>query len=344
MGKKASEAVNDPVVKTVAAGAAGFVVAGPVGAAVAAGAVAGNESFKEQEGRQKDAIEELKGLKQTSKTDSTRTDTQEIDQTQTSQTTFDPKSAQESQLLDASVDNFSQQQRLVNAQEQDLQRLGALENQSRGVLGDINSGDAFNVSSSEQARINNLRDSNIEASRFAVDDLLNERLAEVEADAARRGIRGQAFTQLQGDAIATGAKNLNQASLEANRIASQQAIDLPGQRVATQANVAGGLVNVQEQQRQQAINNRQLLQDPAALRQLRDERLRGGKTTASNTGTTTNTTTDSVSTEGTGQGVAAAIAARGQSPGRFGSILGTTLEAAGVGARFAGAGGGGGGG
>lgn len=205
---------------------------------------------------------------------------------QVSKTTFDPKSTVEKRLERDQLSAYAQQKKLVADQEKDILAREGLQNDSRDRLSSVLSGDAFELSGSEDARINRLRDANIGASSDAVNLLLNERLAEVEADAAARGVRGQAFSQLQGDAIGEAARNLNTATLDANRIAGQQAIDMPGQRVGIQASTANTNSAFADSLQQQAIENNNMLQDPTLKKQLQDERLAGGTNTTSGTSNT----------------------------------------------------------
>ena len=230
---------------------------------------------------------------------------------QTSQTTFDPKGRQERTLEKASVSNFIAQNRLAQDAEKDIAARQGLEQQARGTLGDITSGDAFELSQGEQGRIDRLTEAGLARGDDRINRLLNERLAGLEADAASRGLRGQAFTQLQSGALDTAAQEATTQQLAAEERAAQLGIQLPGQRVAVQAQTAGGLATFADQARQQAIQNRQALQDPVLLQQLRDERLRSGKTQTTGGTTTSQTTTD----ETTGAGVAGILQAQAQAPG-----------------------------
>lgn len=250
--------------------------------------------------------------------------------TGTSQTTFDPRSRQEQSLLDASIGAYGDQKKLVDQQTRDIQARSGVQTSARGTLQDVLGGNAFDLSQGEQGRINSLRDANIAASSNAVNDLLTQRLGEVSADAARRGVRGQAFSQLQGDALGEAAKSLERSTLDANKLASQQAIDMPASRVGIQAGTAGQFADFQDQLQQQAIQNKQALQDPVALQQMLDERLKGGKTV---TGDTTSTTGKSVKT-GLGQeeilGAASQIPGdSGAKTGAFGTIFGGIMGASG---------------
>lgn len=279
----------------------------------------------------KDALETAKDLKTTTQESGTQTTSG------TQQTTFDPRSREEQQLLDASIGNYGKQQALVDQQTKDIQARMGVQDAARGSLTNILGGEAFNLSAGEQANIDRLRQSNIDIGSNAVNALLTERLGEVSADAARRGVRGQAFSQLQGDALGEAAKSLERTTLDANRLASQQAIDMPAARVGIQAGSAGQMSGFADELQQQAIQNRQSLQDPVAMQALLDERLKGGKTTTGGT-----TSTDGTSTK-TGLGQEEIVAGMAGITGKSGAktaggmgILNTVFGALG--------GGGGGGG
>ena len=279
---------------------------------------------KEQDDRFDKAIQDTKDLQLES---SSKTNT-----AGTSQTTFGKAGKTEQALTKASVDAFNAQKNLVNQQAQGIKDRQGLQTSAREGAQGILSGDAFNLSNSEQSRIDAMRGANIDASRFAVDELLNERLANLSADAASRGVRGQAFSQLQGDAVAAGARELNMGTLDANRIAAQQAIDLPGQRVGAQSGIAQNFAGFADAQQQQAIQNQQLLQDPIALAQARDERLRGGKT--STTGSTSTSSIQDVDPSGIILAKAGAPGEKGAKVAANQAAVGTAVDVAGVGSKF----------
>lgn len=282
------------------------------------------KAAKEADERTQKALDKAKDLKTT--TDESGTSTT----SGSSKTTFDPRSGTEQQLLDASVGAYGDQKKLVDQQSKDIEARSALQTGSRDSLGNVLSGDAFNLSAGEQGNIDRLRQSNIDASSNAVNDLLTQRLGEVSADAARRGVRGQAFSQLQGDAVGEAAKSLERSTLDANKLAAQQAIDMPAARVGIQAGTAGKFADFGDQLQQQAIQNRQQLQDPVAMQALLDERLKGGSTDTTGTTATTGKSTK------TGLGQEEILGAQANLPGSsgaktgaFGSIFGGVMGAAG---------------
>ena len=276
----------------------------------------------EQDARFDKALASIEGKKLETDTSTTNT----VDTQSSNQTIFDPKSKVEQGLTDDSIAAYEAQQGLVQNQMAGIDAREGVQGGARDTLGDVFSGDAFNLSNSEEMRINRLRDANIGASSNAVNELLTQRLAEVEADAARRGLRGQAFSQLQGDAIGSAATELNRATLDANQLASQQAISMPGQRVGVQAGAAQGMADFADLLEQQAITNQNLLQDPIALQQARDERLKGGKQVQTNTGSTTVQTSQSSDIDPSGL-----LQAKAQAPGKKASKVAANQATAGTG-------------
>lgn len=336
-GKSASEVFSSPEAQTlgVAAGATGLA---PTLVPALKGA-AGNpqnpfgEAALEDQRRAEEAFKKAQGLQTT--VEQAGTNAVKGTTSQTSGTTFAPATKAEQELRDASIANFQKQQGLVNQFEQDITgRLGT-QTAARGGLESILGGQAFELTPGEQERINALRSADIAASSNAVNELLDQRLAETQADAARRGIRGQAFTQLQGDAAREAARTLERATLEANRTAASNALALPGQRAGIQASTAGQFADFASAAQQQAIANRQQLQDPVALQQLLEERLRGGTTTS--TQTTDQTTSTADKRVGTGEGAANILAAGVGLPGEKSAKIGGALEALGAGAKVIGA-------
>ncbi len=314
---------------TSAAGAGTLGIAGVVGS-MAHGM--GSDAAQSDLDRADEALKTAAGLKTTADSTGTNATTGTSDQTST--VTFAPKTTEEQALLDASIKSYEDQTRLVDDQEAGITgRLGT-QGQARDALGNILGGQAFDLTPSEMARIEALRGADISASSNAVNQLLTERLGETAADAQRRGLRGQAYTQLQGDAIGQAARELNTATLDANRTAAGHALSMPGQRVGIQAGTAGAFADFADAARQQAIQNRGTLQDPVALAALRDERLKGGTTT--NTGTTTQTGTTAGQQVDTGGGQAAILAAGLDKPSADAGGLATLLEVGGLAAKGAG--------
>ncbi len=288
---------------------------------------------KAAEKKRNSLLEELKKAEVTttgessSVTDTTGTSRQE------SQMMFDPKSAQEQALLDQSLSNLSQQQNLVTQQEAGIAGREGLQTGARDTLGGVLSGEAFQTTDLERGRIDAVRQADLDIGSRQIGGFLDERLAQLQADAAQRGVRGQAFSQLQGDVVGEAASSLESRVLEANKQAAQSEIDITGQRVGQQAGIAGGLADFSDQARQQAIANREGLRNPAELAAMRDERLKGGKqvTTGSNT-SRSNTTGTSSSTQ-VGGGFAGAATQFAGMPTSQQSGLATGIQVANLGVK-----------
>lgn len=311
MGGTAGEVLDaaGPVGGAIIGSAAGGQILGPAGALLggAAGAGAGGLSMpsdpfgaKAAQQQRQQAIEDIKNLEVTRDVNQDMTTTQE----QTSTTELAKKSKTQEELEQSSLDNFLAQQEMVKSLEGDIEGRAALQNAGRGVLGDVASGQAFALSPEEQQRINALRQSEIDVGSQAVNQMLDQRLGELQANLAQRGVRGQAASQLQADTLGEATQSLERRMLAANQNAAQQALSMPGQRVGIQAQVGQGLADFQEQAKQQAITNRNQLQDPALLRALREENL--ATATKKSTGTTRQSGT--VNTVSQGEGAAGAIA------------------------------------
>lgn len=319
VAKKATGAAAGGVAGNILLGPAGAVVGaasggnigGPLGDAGdklfgGAGSVAGTftgdnaaAAAREQDSRFDKAIEEAKKLEVTNDVKNTSN--------QTTQTTFDPRTGVENELLNASINNFNQQQNLASDFESGIRDREGLQSGARDSLGGILSGDAFNVSQGEQARIDALTGAQLSQGESRVNRILDERLGQLNADAAQRGVRGQAFSQLQTGLVSEAADQLTEQQLAANVTGANLALELPGNRVGLQAQTAGGLAAFGDDAKQQAIQNREGLQNINALNQIRDERLKGGKT--STTGSSTTSSTQK------GGGVANILAAKAGSAG-----------------------------
>jgi hypothetical protein len=324
----AAEVFSSPEAKVVGA----TLLGGVVGGGMVMGAQTGAAAAREQDARYEDAIDQAKN--HTVETVQSGTESTTGATNQVSQTEFAPRSPEEQRLLDASISQYGQQAGLVDQYEAGITGRAGTQTAARDTLGGIMSGDAFALTGDEQSRINALRGADISASSNAVNALLTERLGEVSADAARRGVRGQAFSQLQGDAIGEAAKSLERSTFEANRTAAQNALAMPGQRVGIQAQTAGGFADFQDAAMQTAIKNRADLQDPVAMQALLDERLKGGKTSTS--GTTSQTSATSGNQGVTGAGVTDIMAAQAGTPGEKAAGTAGAMGALGTMANIAG--------
>jgi len=205
-------------------------------------------------------------------------------ETATTQKNIVPAGALEQQLQNQSLDNYAQQQSIVNDLQNRLGLYDSIQQQAIGNTQDILSGQAFNLTPQEQTQLNDLRQSLIAESQAPVQQLIDTNLRKVASSAGQRNIRGQALTEQSGRVIQTGAEQLGAASRAANSQVANLAAGLPYQRVAAQQNSLNAGLNMRNALAQQAINNRSLTQNPALLQSLLRERLSGGSSTTTQAG------------------------------------------------------------
>jgi hypothetical protein len=186
---------------------------------------------------------------------------------------YGQKTQEQIDLENMSRQQYLAQQGLVSDMQSQLAGRQELAQNAQGTVGDIMGGSAFALTPDEQQRIDAMRQADIAASQNAVQGLLDQNFASLNADMARRGVRGQAASQLQGSTLNTAADQLNRATLEANRNAGQMALQMPGQRVGIQANTAGQFANFGDALQQRAFNNMQTLQNPTLMNQYQNERI-----------------------------------------------------------------------
>lgn len=184
-------------------------------------------------------------------------------------------------LQNQSFSNYMQQLALQNQQENSISGGANIQGSSRNVLDSILGGGSFNLSPEEQQRIENVRSATIAAGQGDIQNFVNDNLSGVSNAAGARGVRGQALSELQGRAINEGTKQYGNLVGQANLTAAQQSQQAPLQRIALQGGFAQNNANFQDQLRQQAIQNRGQLQNPALLNMLQNERLAAAGTTVS---------------------------------------------------------------
>jgi hypothetical protein len=184
-----------------------------------------------------------------------------------------PKEQRQLQLEQQSFDNYQQQNSLAQQQQIDAMDARGYSNTSRNTLEGIQSGEAFALTPEEQQRIDQQRNAAVAYGSNEINTFLNDRLNSLQADAATRGIRGQGYTQLQTGAVNNAANMLQQRVLAANQNAAQTALQMPGQRVATQGQVAGAGLDYAGMLQERAFQNRNVLQNPILLQQMQNERL-----------------------------------------------------------------------
>jgi len=185
---------------------------------------------------------------------------------------YGQKTQEQIDLENMSREQYLAQQGLVNNMQEQLAGRQELAQTAQGSVGNILGGSSFALTEDERQRIDAMRGADIAASQNAVQGLLDQNFATLNADMARRGVRGQAASQLQGSTLNTAADQLNRATLEANRNAGQMALQMPGQRVGVQANMAGQFSNFGDNLAQNIFQNRQLMQNPALMNQYQNER------------------------------------------------------------------------
>lgn len=186
---------------------------------------------------------------------------------------------EEQQLQSSALQNYFRNQELAKAYEDRLAGLGGLQQQAQDVYGNVLSGQAFQLTPQEQANIQASRDALVQQGTEGVNRLLDERLQQVVNSGAGRGLRGQALGALQGQVLKAGANSLTDIQNQANIQAAQAAQNMPLNRINALQGFAQQGLTYADMLRQNAIQNRQALQDPALLRVLQNERLQGAATT-----------------------------------------------------------------
>ncbi len=201
-------------------------------------------------------------------------------QTSTQSTSFAGPGAKEQQLQSEALKNYFRNQDLANATEQRLGGLEGLQGQAQDVYGSVLSGQAFGLTPQEQASIQASRDALVQQGTEGVNRVLDERLQQVlNQGAGARGLRGQALGALQGQVLKAGANSLTDIQNQANIQAAQAAQNIPLARIQAQQGFASQGLSYADQLRQQAIQNREALANPALLQALQRERMAAGTTT-----------------------------------------------------------------
>ena len=200
-----------------------------------------------------------------------------------SQTTFDAPTAQEQDLQGQSIQNYLRQQQLAQQQESGIEELNPLRQQALQQSQDVLSGQAFNLSPDEQARIMAQRQALIDQSATGINRNLQEQTQQLQAGAGIRNLRGQAAAELQGNALRASNQSLTDVTNQANSLAAQQALALPQQRISAQTPYAQQGLTLRDQLLQQAQANRSALQNPVMLQLLNQQRLASGVTRSTTT-------------------------------------------------------------
>jgi len=288
---------------------------------------------KAAEKQRQKTLDDLKEHEVKSKTDTSSVTDTTGTSSQVSRTTFDPKSALEESLLNGSLENLNKQTQLVEGLEAGIAGREGVQSGARGTLEDVLSGRAYETTDLERGRIDAVRRADLDIGTRQMGGFLDERLAQLQAEAAQRGVRGQAYSQLQGDVVGEAASSLENRILEANRQAAQSEIDMTGRRVSTQAGVAGSFADFKDIATQKAIENREGLRNPDELAAERDERLQGKTVSTDGTSTSRATTKGGSTTSQVGGGYSGAATQFAGMPSSQQSDIATGISAVGTGVK-----------
>lgn len=208
-------------------------------------------------------------------------------QDQTQETTLKAKDATQRAMEQQSYQQYLKQLQATNLQQQIAQEADPLRQAALQQQLQVISGEAFGgPSEQELGQINQLRSAMIGQGQDDIQKFLTENMRQTVSGAASRGLRGQALAELEGRVLETGNEQFGNLVQQANLVAAQNAISLPQQRMAMQNQAATGGLNYAQLLQQQALQNRNLTQNPYLLTQLQNERLQ----TASQKGNVTNMT------------------------------------------------------
>jgi hypothetical protein len=224
------------------------------------------------------------------------------DQVSTTQANITPAGAKEQALQQQSLANYNQANQLAGQVEQNIQGTQGFQDQARQAGQNILSGQAMQLTPQEQQQIADLRSSLINQGQFDINAQTTRGIGNAQMDAANRGLRGQAMGALQGQVLQAGTEALGRVSMDANRQAAQAAMSMPYQRIGAQQGLISQGLSLADQLRQQAVQNRMSLQDPALMGYLSRERIAGA----------TQQTTTPGQGGGFWQGVAGGLAGAGQ--------------------------------
>lgn len=206
------------------------------------------------------------------------------DEVTTSGRNVAPPSQRELDLQNQSMSNYLQQLAMANQQESAIGQGQGLQETSRGTLQDVIGGEAFNINPEQQNQINAIRQASVDAGTGNIQQFVNQNLSDVSNSAGVRGLRGQAVSELQGRAIGEGARQIANLQGQANVTAAQQSLDVPFRQAQLQGSLANSNSNFMENLRNQAMQNRQQLQNPVLMQTLQQERQGNASTTTTNPG------------------------------------------------------------
>jgi len=192
---------------------------------------------------------------------------------QVSRTQLPNASAQERELQRQALQNFGQAGELATGLEGQIGSAQGVQDLARQQLNQILGGQAFNLTPDELARIQAVRQAMVDQGQADTTQFFNNALQQTQASAARRGVRGQALSQLQGDVTRSAGDQLGQFTRQANLFAGQQALNMPTQRIQAQSPFISQGMSLGDALRQQAMLNRERLANPAELQAMRQLRM-----------------------------------------------------------------------
>jgi hypothetical protein len=201
------------------------------------------------------------------------------DQTSTTQAKIAPAGAQEQQLQSQSLQNYMQANDLAKQYEQGIGGAQGLQDQARTAGGNILNGSAFQLTPQEQQSIQAQRDALVNAGQFDINTQQTKDIGNAQADAANRGLRGQAMGALQGQVYQASQEATGRLGMQANQLAAQAAQNIPMQRIQAQSGLISQGMSLADQLRQNALINRSNLQNPALMQALQNERIQGASRT-----------------------------------------------------------------
>jgi len=184
-----------------------------------------------------------------------------------------PPTQRELDLQNQSFNSYMKQLALSQQGEDAISGGSGIQDTSRGTLENVIGGQAFNINPEQQAQIEAIRNATVQAGTGDIQNFVNQNLSSISNSGGVRGLRGQALSELQGRSIGEGARQISNITGQANATAAQQALDVPFKQAQMQGNLANQNANFMETLRQQAIQNRQQLQNPILMQSLQNERL-----------------------------------------------------------------------
>lgn len=204
--------------------------------------------------------------------------------TSTSQLQVGPMSQDQQQLQQNSMQQYLQQLALADQYQNGIGAAQGIQNQAMGNYQDILNGRAFQASPEMQQQIQGQRNLAVQQSTADINNLINDRLKQMQGQAGQQGLRGQAYTQLQGDAMRNAAQQYGNTVRGADLQAAQQTMQMPYQQVAAQGAYVQGGSQMANNMMQQAMMNRQAAQNPYLLQLLQNERLATGQNVTNSNG------------------------------------------------------------